>query len=294
MTGLNKLRLAAGLVVAGAALIYSAAYWRLPGQPTARALPAFPVELPVAAAPAEEDWAVVQGAGGGATADLSPLAQRFRLVGTFFAFAEAGESSSRLAVLDDLEKKRQSLVREKDQLDDMEILRILPDRVLVASKGQQEELRLSFLGAGNESDKDQEPVSLAVEAGEETALETSRFGRRVAEDRWLLSRQALMDYYQELADNPERLASLFLTMKPNYEEADKINGYIVDVQGEADFLAAMGLHQNDLIRKVNSMNMSSQRRAEYFISEFMQDRVSAIVLDIERENSPQKLIYLIR
>jgi len=26
----------------------------------------------------------------------------------------------------------------------------------------------------------------------------------------------------------------------------------------------------------------------------MQDRVSAIVLDIERENSPQKLIYLIR
>jgi hypothetical protein len=42
------------------------------------------------------------------------------------------------------------------------------------------------------------------------------------------------------------------------------------------------------------MRMVSQRRAEYFLSEFLKNRVSALVLDVEREGKPEKMIYLIR
>ena len=68
----------------------------------------------------------------------------------------------------------------------------------------------------------------------------------------------------------------------------------LDVAGEADFFAAMGMQQGELIRKVNSMNMTSQKRAEYFMGEFMKYLVNAFVLDIERGGKPEKLIYLVR
>ena len=42
------------------------------------------------------------------------------------------------------------------------------------------------------------------------------------------------------------------------------------------------------------MKMTKQERAEYFIREFVQDRLNAVVLDIERNGNPQKLIYYLR
>jgi len=42
------------------------------------------------------------------------------------------------------------------------------------------------------------------------------------------------------------------------------------------------------------MRMTSQRRAEYFIGEFVQGRLGAVVLDIERNGQPTKLVYLIK
>jgi type II secretory pathway component PulC len=66
------------------------------------------------------------------------------------------------------------------------------------------------------------------------------------------------------------------------------------MEGEKEFFSAAGLQEGDVVRKVNSMNMTSQKRAEYFIGEFLQNRVTALVFDIERENKAQKLIYFIR
>ncbi|MEI7782138.1 MAG: hypothetical protein WCJ18_09475 [Planctomycetota bacterium] len=63
---------------------------------------------------------------------------------------------------------------------------------------------------------------------------------------------------------------------------------------EAGVLMELAVREGDVVRKVNSMIMTSQKRAEYFIGEFLQNRVSAIVFDIERDNKPQKLIYFIR
>ena len=42
------------------------------------------------------------------------------------------------------------------------------------------------------------------------------------------------------------------------------------------------------------MPMISQSRAEYFINEFVKNRVNGFVIDIEREAKPEKMIYLIR
>jgi len=40
--------------------------------------------------------------------------------------------------------------------------------------------------------------------------------------------------------------------------------------------------------------MSSRRRADYLIREFANDKLSAVVLDIERNGQPAKLIYEVR
>ena len=74
----------------------------------------------------------------------------------------------------------------------------------------------------------------------------------------------------------------------------KVDGYRLDRAGEQAFYEAVGLTENDVVRKVNSMKMIKQERAEYFIREFVQDRLSAVVLDIERDGESMKLIYYLR
>ena len=79
-----------------------------------------------------------------------------------------------------------------------------------------------------------------------------------------------------------------------YSDDGAITGYQLGVEGEADFFGSVGLKAGDVVRKVNSMPMTSRRRAEYFIGEFVENRGSAFVLDVERDGTPQKLIYEIR
>ena len=49
----------------------------------------------------------------------------------------------------------------------------------------------------------------------------------------------------------------------------------------------------EVVRRVNSMHMTSQRRAEHFIREFVRGNLGAVVLDIERGGKEEKLIYLV-
>jgi len=108
-----------------------------------------------------------------------------------------------------------------------------------------------------------------------------------------LKRKELLAYRDQLLDDPERLAALFISMKPDRIDR-KIAGYRLAKEGEGEFWEAVGLLENDVIRKVNSMKMTKQERAEYFIREFVQDRLNAVVLDIERDGQPLKLIYYLR
>ena len=87
---------------------------------------------------------------------------------------------------------------------------------------------------------------------------------------------------------------LFDSLAPLYNDAGNITGYTLDVQGEAEFFDAVVMKPGDVVRKVNSMPMTSRRRAEFFIREFVNDRANVIVLDIERGGKEQKLIYQVR
>ncbi len=121
----------------------------------------------------------------------------------------------------------------------------------------------------------------------------NQFGKRVGETRWVIKRTELLNYYQELLDNTDRLAKVFESLKPVYR-GKAIAGYVLDVEGESDMFHALGLQQDDVIKKVNSMPMTSRFRAEYFINEFVKDRVSGFVMDVERSGVSKKLIYMIR
>lgn len=236
--------------------------------------------------------AFVQGRGGAPVAG-GPLARRFRLAGTFFAFADprdgAADSSCK-AILDDVERKTQHLVGEGETIEGVQVARIFRDHILLRSGGREEELWLSYATATTGSGRAPGTPD-AAQAGE--VLEKSRFGTRVGEHRWVLNRDSLMEYYRELREDPERIAHLFVSMKPDYREG-AVAGYNVNMTGEHDFFKAAGLQEGDTVRKVNSLAMTSQARAEYFIGEFLQGRLTAVVLDIERGGNPQKLIYLIR
>lgn len=219
---------------------------------------------------------------------------KFRLAGTFFMMPAPGQDpdlASRRAILDDAAANRQHIVSERQRLEDFDIVSIQSDKVLVRHHGREFELTLSFRTTGSSAAA---TTSSAASTNDlETVLETSRFGKRVGETRWVIQKQSLVDYYKELLDNPERIASIYMSMKPDRQDG-KVAGYRIEQAGEQDFFGAMGLQEGDTIRRVNSMRMTSQNRAEYFIGEFMKDRLGAVVLDIERNGQPQKMIYLLR
>lgn len=277
-------------VCVAVAASYAAIYSRLPGSPSVATGASVRFEWTSGEAPLASAWAVFRGGQGSGPVVAGPLAKRFRLAGTFFVFggAESPGEESRKAVLDDLEKRDQHLVSEGDTVDDVRVLRVLPDRVVLAGGGQEEELWLGFQGAAPAA-----PAPAPVAPADTAALEVNRFGKRVGESRWVVSRDALMGYYKELLDDPERIAALYVSMKPDYKNG-KIAGYHVDIEGENDFFKAAGLQQGDIVRKVNSMNMTSQSRAEYFIGEFVKNRLNAVVIDLERDGQPKKLIYMVR
>jgi type II secretory pathway component PulC len=245
------------------------------------------------AAGAITDWSVFRGAAAPVAA-REEAAGRFRLAGTYIASGGDGPDTRR-AVLDDIRRGTQSVVSEGDALSDTSsVLRILHDRVILGRNGAEETLWLTFRGGSSRA------ATGAKETGESAgaALETpvpDRFGGvRTGEYRWTFSRESLVAYYNELLGEPERLVSMFDTMKPVYSTSGTIEGYRVGLEGERDFFQSAGLRQDDVVRSVNSVPMTNRRRAEALIRQFAEGRASAYVFEIERGGSPQRLVYEIR
>ncbi len=230
----------------------------------------------------------------GTSVSSNAVPSRYRLAGTFLV-ADGPESAAggyRKAIIDDTQAKQQHLLAENESVDDLRVVRVYADRVEVEIGGRVEVLGLGFAAGAGEAPTRVSAVTAAA-AGME-ALETTRFGKRVQENRWVLDRESLMTYYREVLDEPERVARLYETFRPDYTAEGRIAGYEIAIQGEKEFLQDVGLREGDKVRMVNSMNMTSQSRAEFFLGEFVKERLSAVVLDIEREGKPQKIIYLIR
>ena len=235
------------------------------------------------------------GAPAEAVAERGPLSARYRLAGAFLVLTgeDRAEGAPRCAILDDLQDRQQHLAMEGEWVGSVRVVRVESDHV-VLSDGEREETIL--LAAGTLPGNEERPASAGAPAPEAPAiLETNRFGHRIGETRWEVRREAVLQYYQEMMDNPERLAGLFLAMKADRDAEGRIDGYQLDMTfGEKDFYSQVGFQHGDVVRKANSMRMTSQRRAEYFIGEFVQGRLDTVVIDIERNGEPKKLIYLVK
>ena len=302
-------KIVAGLVLV-LALVAGAGYaWlsrHMPEPPRQTALKPASLTWPGSVEISDEAWnTFVAPASPDSTTHSGPLSARFRLAGTFFLYSGDGTSQhpNRRAIIDDLQSNQQSIVQEGDKLNggdasvqvQYEVTQIFTDRIILRSDGVDYELTLGFAATPSVEQVSNvstaAPQNLSLE--DMPALESNRFGKRVGENRWVLQREELLNYYREVLDDPERIAAIYSSLKPEYQE-NEIGGYRLASDGEAEFFAQMGLRESDVIRKVNSMRMVSQRRAEYFLSEFLKDRVNALVLDVEREGKQEKLIYLIR
>jgi type II secretory pathway component PulC len=121
-----------------------------------------------------------------------------------------------------------------------------------------------------------------------------RFGVQVQDDRWIFERRRVLEYYNSVLEDADRLVSLFDSLKPLYDESKKINGYILIPEGEKEFFKEVGLQEGDVIRKVNSMPMMNRRIAEGFIRDFGNNELNVAVLELERAGQPVKLVYELR
>ncbi|MBM4148353.1 MAG: hypothetical protein FJ224_04850 [Lentisphaerae bacterium] len=236
----------------------------------------------------------VFGGVGAGTLQGGPVSQRFRLAGTFTADGDDDGTEHRRAVIDELSARAQHVVSEGSAIGDAVIVRISADKVVVKLGSVEEDLLLTFSGPTAEA-VSHDSTGLVGAASSGIPGSPDAFGGvRTGENRWVYSRKALVDYYSTLRDSPERLVAVFDSLKPVYGENRRINGYRLGIEGEKEFFDSVGLREGDIVRKANSIEMSSRRRAEFLISQFVQDKANVFVLDVDRDGQDMRLVYEVR
>ncbi len=237
-----------------------------------------------------EVWNVMAGRQGSSLAPgrLSS-AEPFRLAGTFSI--ETGDGKPiRKAILDNLIGRKQYIVGEGEIMDDVTVTKIHLDHVTLQGGGGTRDIWLEFASRSPVAGGASNQVVTAAVAGS-----TNRFGCiQINDSRWQFSRKPLLDYYQELLDEPDRMVAIFDTMKPVRDARNKITGYVVGLEGEREFFDAVGLKQGDIVRAVNSIPMTNRKRAEFLIDEFLKDNMSAVVLEVDRGGQGVKQVYQLR
>lgn len=227
------------------------------------------------------------------------LAKRFRLAGTIFGTQNFGAMNPQ-AIIDDKQLVRQSVVMRGDEVvQGITVVEIKQTSVILRDAKGEEELF---------QEKRSSPTSVATAPAEAIAngeqqlsrdAAAKRFGGvEVFPGRWEFNREVVMDYYDELMNNGERMLSIFDSMDPVYEVdaiGDRyITGYEVGVEGEQEFFTAAGLENGDIVRTVNSVPMANRRFAERFIKEFVNGQTEMFVLEVERDGKVEKKVYTIK
>ncbi len=224
----------------------------------------------------------------------SPIRARFRLAGVFVGHG-SGPDQKR-AVLDDAQFSGQRIVSEKEVLSGEVLVRqIGKDFIVLSQAGSEEKLTIGsgVSGAGTQAinaSAHSGSTTVAADQASETGV-NAYGGRQVSENRWQFDRRKLMEYYGRLRDEPERLVKVFDSLKPVYTADRRIGGYRLQAEGEREFFAAAGLREGDVIRSVNSLKMTSRRRAETLISEFVENRATAFTFEVERNGKLETQIY---
>jgi len=243
-------------------------------------------------------WDVLSSAGESPGAVAGELSRRFRLAGTLFGFG-VGSAETPQAILDDKLLVVQRLIRRGDEvLPGIRLADVRTDAVVLEGPAGREELRLERAG-GASAGSGAPGRAGSGEGAVSPGSPTDRFGgRQVFPGRWEFDRQSLLGYYSELRDEPDRLLAVFDSMEPLYFNEDpstrNITGYRLNVKGEAPLFEAMGMQSGDVVRSVNSVEMSNRRRAENFIRAFVENEEDTFVIEIERNGLLTKQVYIIR
>lgn len=287
----NATRLLAGVTVAASALLglhYYRVWNRAPVPATGPSSSSNLIMNPDAApALTGSEWRVMQARArqSGSTGSSGDILARYRLAGTFFI--EGGGEPQRRAILDSIIKRDQVVVSEGERLDDLTVERIYFDHVTLRGPSGSQDIWVEFASKGMGASG---PATNSTPA--EGVTGTNKFGCiRTDENHWRFSRKPLLEYYQELLDEPDRMVAVFDTMKPVRDDKNKITGYVVGIEGEKEFFDAVGLRQGDIVRGVNSLPMTNRRRAEMFIDQFLKDRLNVFALEVERNGQVTKQIY---
>jgi len=240
-------------------------------------------------------WNVLRADNRGATPGTT-LAQRFRLAGTLFGFG-IGSVERPQAILDDKVQVVQRLVKRGEEvLPGVRLIEVAADHAIFETAAGREELWIEStafsLTGGHAAGADTESTKMALTADNQFG------GGEVFPGRWEFRRDALLRYYSELRDRPERLLAVFDSLDPLYQDNDPstrtITGYTLNVKGEPQLFEAMGINPGDVVRAVNSMPMTNRRRAEAFIRSFVENEEDTFVFEIERNGEMTKQVYIIR
>lgn len=245
--------------------------------------------------PAREIWADAGTAAG--TREI----ENYALSGTFQTYEMDSESSRdpvpvrSLALVDDLRNGRQSLLHEGDRLGPFDVQHVGLDQVTLRRGDQLYVLALS--GEIATAPAQPEPAqkrNAPIRIEDMPAIETTRFGKKVSDNQWVIDREEVFRYADEVMNNPLRVVNLYRSFDQIAEKMGDKAGFKISMKGEQDFFRDMGLGDGDIIRKVNSMEMKTQLRAEYLVREFMKSRMSAVVLDVENNGETRKQIFIVR
>lgn len=233
--------------------------------------------------------------------DLDRRAQALTLSGTIQLQGVSREEGGTefMALVDDGETGRQHLVSVGDVLGPFRVTQISWETLVVSVEDRHWALEMTGTArawAGRPGEDRNGGAERLLTWDELPALETTRFGKRVAENQWVIQREAVQAYVRELIENPARAISLYSSFEAAPPETeDGLAGFRLQKRGEHDFFRAMGLTDGMVIRAVNSMEMSSQARAEFMVRAFMRGDLGAVVLDVDQPDGDSgKKIFVIR
>ncbi|MEI6970918.1 MAG: hypothetical protein WCL44_05315 [bacterium] len=248
------------------------------------------------------DWSLFRNMRGGPASAAGAIAERFRLAGIFcWSPGDSnGNETVRKAIIDNVQLKpvKETVAVEGDTLDGVVVARILDKSVILRDGAIEHEIFLAYSGSATGTVESAAAAAGIVAAAGQQILSTNRFGAYVGENRWIMSRDGLLGYVEELLQSPARVDKLFDSMVAVYETNDRgrriITAHQLKTVGEKDFYEAVGLKEGDIVLKVNTEPVTSKRRAVKWIEDFRTGKESAFVLDIERNGNPMRLEYMIR
>lgn len=231
---------------------------------------------------------------GVARSNADPV-QDIRLVGTYFVYDEMGTNSVRHAIVAGVNNSIQSTdLVVGDQIAGYGVTKIERDVVTVERLADRAIFLLRLASPDAVKPGGREMASGGRPGDPSRVARAMSFGGQIASNHWVMNRQELMSYYQELRDDPVRLVKVFDTMKPLRDAAGKITGYTVGIEGEKEFFDAVGLHEGDVVRKANGRPMTNRRFAEQLIASGVRGDANAFVLEVERNGVTDKQTYQIR